>query len=62
MHLRCAQSRLLGSPETRSLIFLIKNSPDQVEGYLDYLQPKTKKDPNKTVETAIRPKEDSFKT
>jgi hypothetical protein len=32
-------SRLLGSPETRSLIFLIKNSPDQVEGYLDYLQP-----------------------
>jgi hypothetical protein len=31
--------RLLGSPETRSLIFLIKNSPDQVEGYLDYLQP-----------------------
>jgi hypothetical protein len=33
--------RLLGSPETRSLIFLIKNSPDQVEGYLDYLQPLT---------------------
>jgi hypothetical protein len=33
-------SRLLGSPETKSLIFLIKNSPDQqVEGYLDYLQP-----------------------
>jgi hypothetical protein len=33
-------SRLLGLPETRSLIFLIKNSPDQVEGYLlDYLQP-----------------------
>jgi hypothetical protein len=32
--------RLLGSPETRSLIFLIKNSPDQVEGYLDYLQPR----------------------
>jgi hypothetical protein len=31
--------RLPGSPETRSLIFLIKNSPDQVEGYLDYLQP-----------------------
>jgi hypothetical protein len=31
--------RLLGSPETKSLIFLIKNSPDQVEGYLDYLQP-----------------------
>jgi hypothetical protein len=32
--------RLLGSPETRSLIFLIiKNSPDQVEGYLDCLQP-----------------------
>jgi hypothetical protein len=31
--------RLLGLPETRSLIFLIKNSPDQVEGYLDYLQP-----------------------
>jgi hypothetical protein len=31
--------RLLGSPETRSLFFLIKNSPDQVEGYLDYLQP-----------------------
>jgi hypothetical protein len=30
--------RLLG-PETRSLIFLIKNSPDQVEGYVDYLQP-----------------------
>jgi hypothetical protein len=25
-------------------------------------QNKTKKDPNKTVETAIRPKEDSFKT
>jgi hypothetical protein len=24
-------SRLLGLPETRSLIFLIKNSPDQVE-------------------------------
>jgi hypothetical protein len=33
-------SRLLGLPETRSLIFLIKNSPDQVEGYLDYLQPR----------------------
>jgi hypothetical protein len=33
--------RLLGSPETRSSIFLIKNSPDQVEGYLDYLQPVT---------------------
>jgi hypothetical protein len=32
-------SRLLGLPETRSLFFLIKNSPDQVEGYLDYLQP-----------------------
>jgi hypothetical protein len=32
--------RLLGSPETRSLIFLIKNSPDQVECYLDYLQPR----------------------
>ena len=32
-------SRLLGLPETRSLIFLIKNSPDQVEGYLDYPQP-----------------------
>jgi hypothetical protein len=32
-------TRLLGSPETRSLIFLIKNSPDQVEGCLDYLQP-----------------------
>jgi hypothetical protein len=31
--------RLLGLPETRSLIFLIKNSPDQAEGYLDYLQP-----------------------
>jgi hypothetical protein len=31
--------RLLGSLETRSLIFLIKNSPDQVEGYLDYQQP-----------------------
>jgi hypothetical protein len=31
--------RLIGSPETRPLIFLIKNSPDQVEGYLDYLQP-----------------------
>jgi hypothetical protein len=31
--------RLLGSPETRSLIFLSKNSPDQAEGYLDYLQP-----------------------
>jgi hypothetical protein len=32
-------SRLLGLPETRSLIFLIKNSPDdQAEGYLDYLQ------------------------
>jgi hypothetical protein len=30
---------LLGLPETRSLIFLIKNSPDQAEGYLDYLQP-----------------------
>jgi hypothetical protein len=30
--------RLLGLPETRSLIFLINNSPDQVEGYLDYLQ------------------------
>jgi hypothetical protein len=28
--------RLLGSPETRSLIFLIKNSPDQVEGYLEH--------------------------
>jgi hypothetical protein len=34
-------SRLLGLPETRSLMFLIKNSPDQVEGYLDYLQPGT---------------------
>jgi hypothetical protein len=32
-------SRLLGLPETRSLNFLIKNSPDQAEGYLDYLQP-----------------------
>jgi hypothetical protein len=32
-------ARLLGLPETRSLIFLIKNSPDQAEGYLDYLQP-----------------------
>jgi hypothetical protein len=32
--------RSLGLPETRSLISLIKNSPDQVEGYLDYLQPK----------------------
>jgi hypothetical protein len=32
--------RLLGSPETRSLIFLIKNSPDQAESYLDYLQPR----------------------
>jgi hypothetical protein len=33
-------SRLLGLPETRSLIFLIKNSSDQAEGYLDYyLQP-----------------------
>jgi hypothetical protein len=31
--------RLLGLPETRSLIFLIKNLPDQAEGYLDYLQP-----------------------
>jgi hypothetical protein len=31
--------RLLGLPETRSLIFLIKNSLDQAEGYLDYLQP-----------------------
>jgi hypothetical protein len=31
--------RLLGLPETRSLIFLINNSPDQAEGYLDYLQP-----------------------
>jgi hypothetical protein len=31
--------RLLGLPETRSLIFLIKNSPNQAEGYLDYLQP-----------------------
>jgi hypothetical protein len=30
-------SQLLGLPETRSLIFLIKNSPDQAEGYLDYL-------------------------
>jgi hypothetical protein len=35
-------SRLLGLPETRSLIFLIKNSPDQAEGYLDYLQPLAK--------------------
>jgi hypothetical protein len=32
-------SRLLGLAETRSLSFLIKNSPDQAEGYLDYLQP-----------------------
>jgi hypothetical protein len=32
-------SRLLGLPETRLLTFLIKNSPDQVEGYLNYLQP-----------------------
>jgi hypothetical protein len=31
--------RLLGLPETRSLIFLIKNLPDQVEGYLDYQRP-----------------------
>jgi hypothetical protein len=31
--------RLLGLPETRSLLFLITNSPDQAEGYLDYLQP-----------------------
>jgi hypothetical protein len=30
--------RLLGLPETRSFIFLITNSPDQAEGYLDYLQ------------------------
>jgi hypothetical protein len=33
---------LLGLPETRSLFFLIKNSPDQVEGYLDYVQPEHK--------------------
>jgi hypothetical protein len=33
-------SRLLGLPETRSLIFLIKNSPDEAEGYLDNLQPR----------------------
>jgi hypothetical protein len=33
--------RLLGLPETRSLIFLIKNSPDQAEGYLDYLHPQS---------------------
>jgi hypothetical protein len=33
-------SRSLGLPETRSLIFLIKNSPDKkAEGYLDYLHP-----------------------
>jgi hypothetical protein len=32
-------SRLLGLPETRSLIFLVKNSPDQAKGYLNYLQP-----------------------
>jgi hypothetical protein len=30
---------LVGLPKTRSLIFLIKNSPDQAKGYLDYLQP-----------------------
>jgi hypothetical protein len=53
MHLRCAQSRLpvnwswpkdlngylLAYRKPDRLIFLIKNSPDQVEGYLDYLQP-----------------------
>ena len=43
-------SRLLGLPETRSLIFLIKNSPDQVEGYLDYLQPTTSHSPRDTPE------------
>jgi hypothetical protein len=32
-------ARLLDSPESRSLICLVKNSPDQVEGYLEYLQP-----------------------
>jgi hypothetical protein len=37
--------RLLGLPETRSLTFLIKISPGQVEGYLDYLQPRHIKKP-----------------
>jgi hypothetical protein len=32
-------ARLHSSPETRSLISLIKNSPRQVEGYPDFLQP-----------------------
>jgi hypothetical protein len=32
-------SRLLGLPVTGSLIFLIQNSPDSAEGYLDNLQP-----------------------
>jgi hypothetical protein len=36
-------ARLHGSPETKSLIFLIKNSPDQVEGDLDYLPPVSKR-------------------
>jgi hypothetical protein len=49
--------RLLGSPETRSLIFLIKNSPDQAEGYLDYLQPlpqKTRKQDHRSYKSHIR--------
>jgi hypothetical protein len=37
-------AQLLGLPVTRSFIFLIKNSPDQVEGYLDYLQPEREKE------------------
>jgi hypothetical protein len=32
-------AQLLGLPVTRSFIFIIKNSPDQVAGYLDNLQP-----------------------
>jgi hypothetical protein len=32
-------AQLLGLPEPRSLICLVKNLPDQVEGYLEYLQP-----------------------
>jgi hypothetical protein len=46
--------RLLGLPETRSLIFLIKNSPDQVEGYLDYLQPAWDSNHNQCDESLLR--------
>jgi hypothetical protein len=35
----CTPTLVIKPIFNRSLIFLIKNSPDQAEGYLDYLQP-----------------------